>query len=57
MLDRAADSLTFTTLFGLLAVTGLRVSSVSREADLQAGRLSPPPDAQTLYWQHAEARP
>jgi len=34
-----------------LRITGLRISAVSREQDLQKGLLSPPPDAQTLYRQ------
>ena len=34
-------------------VTGLRVSSMVRDKELRAGRLSPPPDEHTLYWQHA----
>ncbi|MEW6356503.1 MAG: LamG-like jellyroll fold domain-containing protein [Planctomycetota bacterium] len=39
-----------------LAVTGLRISDVSRLEDLQKGTLSPPPDAHTLY-NDAELKP
>ena len=43
--------------FGSVAamrITGLRISSTARDHELQKGALSPPPDAQTLYWQHAK---
>jgi len=40
-----------------MRITGLCISSVTREQKLQAGALSPPPDAHTLYWQHGGERP
>ena len=40
-----------------MRITGLRISAVQRDEELQRGVLSPPPDAQTLYWQHAESKP
>ena len=40
-----------------MRIAGLRISAVQRDAELQRGSLSPPPDAHTLYWQHAETKP
>jgi hypothetical protein len=39
-------------------ITGLRISAVARDQELERGVLSPPPDKNTLYWQHngAEAK-
>ena len=34
-------------------ISGLRISSIVRDEELQEGLLSPPPDSHTLYWQHA----
>jgi len=38
-------------------ITGVRIASVARDQELRAGRLSPPPDADTLYWQHGAVKP
>ena len=40
-----------------MRITGLRISSVVRDQELQRGALSPPPDEHTLYWQHGGAKP
>jgi hypothetical protein len=56
MADWTGDSLVFGTSEPL-RLTGLRIAAVARDAELRAGRLSPPPDAQTLFWQHTAARP
>ncbi|NQT19124.1 MAG: hypothetical protein HQ592_05430, partial [Planctomycetes bacterium] len=35
-----------------LQISGLRISAIVRDQELRQGLLSPPPDKQTLYWQH-----
>jgi len=41
---------------GPMHITGLRISAVSRHRELEEGRLSPPPDEHTLYYDAGEGK-
>lgn len=53
--DWTGESLSLGTTFPM-HVSGLRISAAVRDKELREGLLSPPPDENTLYWQHDESK-